>query len=357
MAKAKQALFVVHGMGDHDEKSWCNGFRKSIAEIYGRYEVAQFMPFAGQIDVKPLYYNDWFDDRRKQWKKAADEVIKVLQPLGRNGPQAIAKAMEWAASADKDEFLLTHVLDVLLYRFVPTIGDAVRSSVRKQLLEGMKGYERWSVIGHSLGSSVLHDALVWMFDPSSPASVKPEQHRFQAVAMVANVSRVLESSHLSSEHGGTRWDAYRSVVQPNVKVTKGVCDRFLNVWHTWDPVPLPKQFKPQPDWPDRATRDAGGKFLDIEIGELEASGDLADVHDLEHYLRNPCFHIPLFRSLIPLEGLISPEEEHAAVKKHRAEHPRSKVLAKIDALKPFRLSDEEENWGAILTQFHEFLAS
>jgi hypothetical protein len=239
---------------------------------------------------------------------------------------------------------------VLLYRFVPTVADAVRASVKKQLLEGMDGFERYSVVAHSLGTSVLHDSLVWMFDPASPKPLDPEKFRFQAVAMVANVSRVLQS-----DENGARWEAYRSVVQPNAKVTRGVCRYFLNAWHTWDPVPVPKKFKPMPDWPDKATRELKGAFQDIETEGLEAGGSLKDVHDLGHYLRNPEFHIALFRSLIPLKGLISEKEETDALDKHRADNPLSKVKQKLEALKQLRLGDEEGDWAEILSMLHKLL--
>jgi hypothetical protein len=138
-------------------------------------------------------------------------------------------------------------------------------------------------------------------------------------------------------------------------VTKGVCASFLNVWHTWDPVPLPKQFKPAADWPDAATR-AAGAFQDIEVDEIEDLARLGEIHDIGHYLRNPGVHIPLFRSLLPIAGLIPPGEEKAAVDKHRESTPLAKAKKHIDELKDLRLSDEEGDWKRILPMIHKLLA-
>jgi hypothetical protein len=255
----------------------------------------------------------------------------------------------------------THALDVVLYRFFPNVAAAVRASVHNQLMKGIKGAKRWSIVAHSLGTSVTHDSLVWMFDPDAPAGrLPPEGFRMEALAMIANVSRVLESSGYVDEKGNDlnyRWDVYRSVVQPNAKVTKGVCSSFLNVWHKWDPVPLPKQFRPGAGWPDAATRAVEGAFQDIAIDDIEDFGELAEIHDLGHYLRNPAVHIPLFRSLLPIKGLIPPAEEKEKIDEYRAGTPFGKAKEKIEKLKKFRLSDEEEDWKKILPMIHDLLGS
>jgi hypothetical protein len=343
---AKHVIFVIHGIGDH-EAGWWKSVAQTLAELYGRYEVAQLLPFENQFEVKPLFYNDKFDALRAKWESAANEVLALMKP-GPAGTGALQQLTEWAGGANKKTFLRTHVLDVLLYRFFPTVADQVRAAVHKQMLEGIKGAQRWSAIAHSMGTSVLHDTLVWMFDPDSPAKLPPEGFRMEVLAMLANVSRVLESSEL-----GARWDAYRSVVQPNVKVTKGVCSRFLNVCHNWDPIPIPKKFKPTSDWPDAATRAMPGAFQDIRIDEIE---EPKMVHDFEHYLRNPGCHIPLFRSLIPLPGVITPAEEKAAVDAHRVHHPRAKLQKEIDRLKALRLADEDEDWKRILVMIHKYFS-
>ena len=80
------------------------------------------------------------------------------------------------------------------------------------------------------------------------------------------------------------------------------------------------------------------------------------VHDLEHYLRNPACHIPLFRSLIPLPGVITAEEEKAAVDAHRVHHPRARLQKEIDRLKALRLADEDDDWQRILVMIHKYFS-
>ena len=341
----KHVIFVIHGIGEHGE-DWWKPVARTLADLYGRYEIARLLPFDSQFEVKPLYYDDKFDALRARWERAANEVLALMKP-GPSGGSALQEMTAWAGGANRKTFLRTHVLDVAFYRFFPNVAGQVRAAVHKQLLAGIRGADRWSAIAHSMGTSVLHDTLVWMFDPASPAKLPPGGFRMEALAMIANVSRVLESGEL-----GARWDAYRSVVQPNAKVTKGVCSRFLNVWHAWDPVPVPKKFKPAADWPDAATRAVPGAYQDLRIEEIEKVGA---VHDFEHYLRNPGCHIPLFRSLLPLPGVISADEEKAAVDAHRVHHPRARVQREIDRLNALRLSDEEADWGRILGMIHALL--
>lgn len=358
---AKHVVFVIHGIGNFKSKKlWHDSYKDLLPELYGRYECSKLLPFDELFELKPLFYNDEFDKLRAKWEKAAADVVKLMTP-GKYGLGALQQLTEWAGSANKDDFTRTHVLDVILYRFFPDVAAWVRASVHDQMMQGIKGAKRWSAIAHSLGTSVLHDSLVWMFDEDAPKGRLPAAgFRMEALAMIANVSRVLESSGYVDEKGrdlNYKWDAYRSVVQPNAKVTKPVCASFLNVWHTWDPIPLPKQFKPAADWPDAATRAVDGAFRDIQIDEIEDFKKLAEIHDLGHYLRNPCVHIPLFRSLLPIEGLIPADEEKAAVDKHRASTPLSKAKAKIEELKKLRLSDEEGDWKKILPMIYKLLKS
>lgn len=342
---SKHVIFMIHGIGDHDE-NWCDSVAETLKGLYGQYKSLRNLPFDELFEIKPLFYNDKFDALRRKWEGAANEVLALMKP-GPSGASALQQLTEWAGSANKKTFLRTHALDVVLYRFFPNVAGQVRAAVHKQLLEGIKGATQWSAIAHSMGTSVLHDTLVWMFDPESPAKLPPEGFRMEALAMIANVSRLLESSDL-----GARWDAYRSVVQPNAKVTKGVCNSFLNVCHNWDPIPVPKKFKPTADWPDAATRATPGAFQDIRIDEIEKP---REVHDLEHYLRNPGVHIPLFRSLLALP-VINPDEEKAAVDAHRVHNPRARVQKEIDRLKELRLADEADDWKAILAMINKYFS-
>jgi hypothetical protein len=361
---AKHVVFLIHGMTNlKSAKEWKASYDELLPELYGRYDCSSYLPFDEQFELKPIFYNDEFDALRKQWAKAAADVLPLMKP-GNYGGAALTQLTEWAEGADKDEVLKTHVLDVLLYRFFPNVAAAVRASVHEQMLAGIKGAKRWSVVAHSLGTSVMHDTLVWMFDPAAPKGRLPaDGFRLETLAMVANVSRVLESSGYVDEAGkplASRWDVYRSVVSPGAKPSQGVCASFLNAWHTWDPIPLPKQFKPLPDWPDAPTRATDGAFLDIEIGDIEDLSKPLDVHDIGHYLRNPSVHIPLFRSLIPIgpggRGLISADEEKKAVNAHREKTPLAKARKWTERLKGFRLSDEQDDWEKILAMMFDFLA-
>ena len=287
---AKHLLFIVHGMGD-DAEGWHTEIETRLSELYSQYEVAKFLPFDQQFEVKPLFYNDKFDSLRKKWEEAASQVL----PLMKTGPlagSALTTVTEWAGKLNKDDFVRTHVLDVVLYRFFPTVAQQVRAAVHKQLLDALSAVPAnevitWSAIAHSLGSSILHDTLLWMFSPQAPGALPPGGFRASVIAMLANVSRLLEDTDLFGEAG----DAYKSVVQPNVDPGKGVCDTFINARHMFDPIPVPKAFRPAGDWPDVATRAAAGRFHDIRPDVITDP----NVHGFLHYLNDPeAYTFPCF---------------------------------------------------------------
>src|SRR5262245_6822896 len=116
-------------MGDlQSAKAWQASYEKLLPELYGRYASSAFLPFDDQFELKPLFYNDLFEKLRKQWAKAASDVLPLMKP-GKYGGSALVQLTEWAAGADKDNVWKTHALDVALYRFFPNVAAAVRASI------------------------------------------------------------------------------------------------------------------------------------------------------------------------------------------------------------------------------------
>ena len=256
---AKHLLFLVHGVGD-TKPDWSKPIQELIRTLYAGYQVAKVNPFDDLFAFVEINYNDKFDARREDWKTASDTVLKALGDGGMKR-RAITTLAKWSAEPAKDGFLNTHALDVVMYRFLSLEAAQVRTAVQKQILAALVAQptnevRRWSVIAHSLGTSVTHDVLHEMFSPNRPVgwgALPGGLVRPHVVMMLANVSRLLENTDLYGPDG----DVYRSVVHPGPGTAVAACDYFINVRHEWDPIPKPRMFRPTNDWPDTATRAQG----------------------------------------------------------------------------------------------------
>lgn len=310
----KHKIFLVHGMGKHG-KGWSEPVQDLLKECYGRYAGLNLLPFDQTFQFVEVRYDAEFDSLRKRWKQAADEVVGLIEKAGAE-QTLVGTLAGWAQEPGKDSFLSTHVLDVVLYRCITSVGEEVRSTVIDQI-------------------------LLELF--TRKKGLRLEKHGLQVLMMVANVSRLLEDPDLY------RYDVYRSIVRPSSDPADGVCRHYLNARHEYDPIPKPKMFKPVESWPDPQAR-ADGSYANLPIGIVEE----ANVHDLAHYLRNPTVHIELFRRLtVPV--LIDDDTAKTALVDHAASSPIGKFKKELEALKKLSLADEEENWNLILTMLRDYM--
>src|SRR5947199_10469809 len=122
-------LFVIHGMGAGERPAndldWSAGLIKEIgvrAKRYGRdKDFVTSDPKKDQVLVVPLSYHKYFDGIRKNWKQQSGTEsgwMPLLQQLAFSDPATIPKIPGWVQGAGS--FFWPHVLDVLLYCFVPT---------------------------------------------------------------------------------------------------------------------------------------------------------------------------------------------------------------------------------------------
>jgi hypothetical protein len=331
-------------MGD-----WASGWAKDIQEqiktTYESYPSLSFAPFDTLFEFVEINYNSWFDDLRKQWKEEADKVVGLV-PAGQIGAGALSQLLKIAQEPAKDVFLATHVLDVVLYRFVSTVHEAVKADVQKQILDAILNANGtvkgpWSIVAHSLGTSVTHDVLNAMYSQE----LDYKGHKFklasltrpQLVAMIANVSKVLESDA----------DVYTSVVRPALDPSAGACKQFLSARHEFDPFMIPKQFRPTHDWPSvQAVSEKRVHIVPINAIEKK------NVHALDHYLKNPQVHVRLFRCLLWPEAI-----PDSVLDSRSHEYELSTPLAKFEGLlkelKKIKLSDNSQ-WKEIIQGFRDF---
>ena len=195
----KHLIFFVHGIGDQ-AKGWSKDLRSDFKALFDSYPLpAGGRPFAEQFQTEEILYNDLFDEWRKRVARDADGALKLLGGGGL-GARDIGELLKAGAAAGGGGFFRTHALDVLQYRFLRLVADAVRDAVEHQIMSKLSETDfgtpvRWSVIAHSMGTSVMHDTLHDMFRPGA-GSEGSALFQPYAVVMLANVSQLLHDEGL-----------------------------------------------------------------------------------------------------------------------------------------------------------------
>jgi hypothetical protein len=294
-------LLFTHGMGVHGD-DWASGDDGPVAALKSaakRYAFFQKKPLEDYVKFVPISYDDVFQTIVTQWQTEAGAVTALPG-------NTLGSATAWLTNASETEknFWWSHAADVILYRCFPTYRQSVRARVMKGIADAITpqlaaGNSNISILGHSLGTSVLHDTLHLMGSMPSfdghPNAFVATNFRFVNVIMIANVSRLLQTQ------GNGMQPVYKSVVRPgNLADPASYCQRFINVRHEADPVPFPRMFEPVDFDPSR--------FKNLLVRHYWQ----ANIHDLSHYLLHPRVHIPILRALTKGAAITS-EEEKAAV--------------------------------------------
>jgi len=337
---AKHVIFLVHGMGAHPD-GWHEKTAQLIQDLYSSYSDLSDLPFSDTFVIEPVTYDEEFEALRKQWRESTAALGTAIKSSGISA-DLVSELNQLASATNRDTFLNTHVSDVLMYRALRQVAGLVRDSVRLQLLKGIKkqgkvGEVRWSVIAHSLGTAVVHDSLHGLYTDKSVNSKGSFRGvtRPVCLAMIANVSRVMEDSES---------DVYTSTIRPGISSDAG-CLLYLNARHEWDPFTQPKKFAPMSNWPSVEAR---ARELYVECG-IRDIGQV-NVHDLDHYLRNPLVHGPLFNALhgsAGSRGLLDADTIATAHAQFVLNLKAELLDLALQKLKPLRLG-EEDGWVDIL---------
>lgn len=342
---SRHIIFLVHGMGVHGE-DWSSDVQNQIRSLYDRYPGLSCTPFEDRFEFSAIRYDHIFDELRTQWGNEPQEVVNRFAQTN-IGNSTIEFLTGLARKPAEDTFFGSHILDILLYRFFPLVADRIRVDVASQIIETLAGTDethvlRWSVIAHSLGTSVIHDTLDALYNtgfpdiPDSPLS--PTDTRARVIMMVANVSRLLQ----------TNVKAYNSLVRPGKDKSAGICDYFINAKHQWDVIVRPKEFDPDDQWPDLPTRMAH-RFIPVVVTDFREK----DIHSLRYYLENPKVHISLFRSLTA-RFMIHDDEEKAAIAAYERETLEGKYKDLRQNLKKIA-PGENTDWKEVVSSIQEFL--
>ncbi len=297
---SKHVIFLVHGMGD-TKPGWSVPVQNLIKQKYSLYRVSTRQKFDDNFSFREINYNHVFVSHIEKWEENAKAVTSVLDASGIDS-DLLDTLMGMTSKTARKEFASTHVLDVILYRFMKGIKSQVISHVSEQMVGKLNEADTvpdYSIICHSLGTAVMHDVmqanLTTDHFPLSTALGLPRVYM-----TLANVSRVLQDADTN---------VYTSAVRPQLADRNRLygCHEFVNVSHSLDPFTRVKTFNPS--WKKGASNGVNNlKFDSYE--SIRISGLTGfNPHDFEHYLENPRTHVSLFRNLLTQRSVTDKELE------------------------------------------------
>lgn len=303
----KHVIFLVHGMGD-TVPGWSEPLQELIRNKYQLYKISKVRKFGNNFAFAELNYNHVFKSHIDQWQENAAAVNSVLEASGIDN-DVLTRLMDFTSKTARQDFASTHVLDVLLYRFMKGLKSQVISHLSEQLVGRLNEdstVPNYSILCHSLGTAVMHDVMqANITTPHFPLSTA---HGVPEIYMtLANVSRVLEDADTN---------VYTSAVRPRLSDRKRLCgcNRFINVAHKLDPFTLVRTFKPA--W-KKGAADPLNKLKSDSYQNLKISGLTGNnPHDFGHYLEHPGAHVPLFRCLTS-KGSIKDAEMQQQLESHK----------------------------------------
>src|SRR5687768_12638621 len=198
-----RVVMLVHGMGCHDPK-WCDDAKESLRTAAASYNLPDEFSDEianNKIALIPIVYDDRFQSWVNRWGNDSRAFAAYIKTNGIGVP---ANLVSWLENADKTEnnFLWTHVVDVILYRFFSLVTTDVRVHVMQQVARVWKDAlsadpnAEVTIVAHSLGTSVVHDSLGLLATDPPPGAdgFLAGDVQLANIFMVANVSRILETN-------------------------------------------------------------------------------------------------------------------------------------------------------------------
>ena len=329
MSQPMHHVYFVHGMGRHSE-NWVDepidsdggsSLRDELKTIWSQYNKKGFLGgFDSKIDLVSISYDHVFKKLYSTWKEEVNKLRTHISTDGRAIEEldSLLKIAEAPADGEVDDkFFYTHALDVLWYYFSPSVEQKIVAEVADQILTSVKEHylkpgHSFSVVGYSLGSSVLNRALQrmwattdydgWLGDGQSLSSVL----KFRFFMQISNTSYVLSADPNSH---------YETAVRPSYYANRGVSNSMVSVSHIYDFISEIRPFDPPlEEWLDHKTLPRK-RFSNLKLQRVTGP----NVHSISHYLKNPRVHIPLIEGV--LECTIPVDEKERGMQNYFQNSP------------------------------------
>ena len=297
---AQQIVLLIHGMGTHTKgnikKEFVQGLKDGAA-LYGieNYDITED---SKNVVIEEFNYSVLLDEIRENLSKVSQtKSFEQLQDVELGGKlMIIDKLLEFENNVNNDEFVYTHLLDVLLYSMTH-FGSMVRVKLAKKIEElrnplgdgGEPVNKDLHIVCHSLGTAVVHDTLAQLYRPDAVfddgiPDLVPGEQNIKTLWTVSNVSKLIHGFFKFIHGDNPGLDPDHSVVVSQADPV-GCVDTFNIVRHELDPFL----------WITNYDRDqlSGKSYENNIIHKLKRKdGDGNDVefvnpHDFQEYLTEP----------------------------------------------------------------------
>ena len=293
----KHHILFIHGIGAHSNE-WLTAPEKEGGKSISDQFFALLAGYAAMNSVAKdsvaLHSIHYDDEILKLFANWGDQVSALkdglsTSPILKDEAARFTQLIDSLSEAQEGaDFKFTHLMDLLLFVGSPSIQDRLVTYVGRQVMELIRDRpeDRFSLVGHSMGTAMAHKVLQAMFnegivDEDGVRHTLRGDFRFECVSMVANASFALSRD---------RANHYTGIVRPSLSAGTGCCTKWINVNHRLDPVGMfmPFDWRADPRWLD-AKVELRGFHRDIRLSRISKP----DIHALSHYLADPRFHIPL----------------------------------------------------------------
>lgn len=364
----KHVIFLVHGMGVYSKKSdnsdrwkpdfsWHDKQKEILSELFATYpEINSGKSFDDTFDLNYIHYDEVFTTVLNKWSERADEILNTVTG---DALEFGKKIVGWMKNGKLlEDFFYTHFGDVLLYRYFDHFQQAVLATVQRQMMEKIvtdAGIQpAWSIIGHSLGTKVVHDSVESLYSDST-INIGDEIKPATVIALIANVCDVLERQGE---------DVYNTSIFPSLDTANNsACRHLVSTSHKWDFFTQVDPYKPSGGrWTE--ARDSGRfiNFRGFDTIDLNAK-DWWNVHSFYNYMRHPGIFVPVFMKMLGLPSYIFPKTKlDEEVRKFELENSIDEALdsrfdqAKKDARKKLRAKLKKEYSTYIKPDLVEFVS-
>jgi hypothetical protein len=310
-------ILLIHGMGQH-AAGWSQAVQGAIGKAAAHYAPYRAGRKLGDdVEFVEILYDAELQAVLGRWKSAAGALAAA--DGGEQIPVQLRDALEELAQQEQGDgafgqLFWTHLMDPLLWCGWQNVRKAVIAALAPRLSEQVTAAigkdMSLHLVAHSLGTSVLHDALLCLTDPAlcgPKFDARAGGYRWASLTTFANVAPLLRAwQSPSAAVPREAFDPANSRVNPTVH---GVIGPFFDVAHVSDPFTWPRPL--QPTW-----QHAGYRRLAVRRW-----AEIKDVHTVELALADPDVARELLRTWLGNGMLGSKDEQTAARQAHAAAYP------------------------------------
>lgn len=296
---SKHHLLCVHGIGKHPE-DWVHKEKiendRTFEELFKNQFNVMFpeKKFEDYFELHSISYDPEIEKILEQWQNTLATLTTDLSHIG-DLPKSVDWYKKYAKKSrelrESNDAIATHAIDLLFYRFSVTLRTRLVEHVANRLVQKVREIRegnRWdpvSVLGHSMGTAMLNDALSIIFNHTVRVRfLNLTEHeiedtlrgnfKFHSIIQVANCSFTLR--HVKAR------DFYINAPGPG-NSNQDECHFFININNDFDPVGKIAPFNPEsPNWVEQDD-DTRKRITDLNLDQISSKY----VHSINHYFRDP----------------------------------------------------------------------